>query len=128
MLVPSAANAAPASSAVIGIDLGSRVGEREDHLTLADHLGLDQPWLAAGRDDDIGLAHHVCEVDDLDPAGARVLLRRRVRVGGEHAPDAGVVDQRRDPEAGGAEADLADDGLVEPDVRPGGRRRSAPRA
>jgi hypothetical protein len=74
---------------------------------------------------DVGLAHDRLEVGDLDAALGGLLLGSGAGVRGDHA-GAGVVDQRGDPEPGGAEADLADDGLVQAlaDLATGGDRRA----
>ena len=58
--------------------------------------------------------HHRREVGDLDAARARLLLRRGLGSVAMTRSHAGVVDERRDAVARGAEADLPDDRLVEP--------------
>ena len=92
----------------------------------ADHLRRDQAGHAAGGDDHVGLAHHGVEVGDLDPARARLLLRPGLGSEASTRLTPASWISVGDPEARRAEADLADDRLIEPDVRPGGRPRSRP--
>ena len=102
------------SKRLVGVDLRLGIGQREDDLAGPDHPRRDESRLAAGRHDDVGLAHDRLQIADLDAPLARVLLRARARVAADDAAHTGVVDERRDAEAGGAQANLADDRLVEP--------------
>ena len=90
------------------LDLGVRVGQREDRLSLADHLGADQPRPPGRRDDDVGAGHDGREVGDLDAVGVGGLWASG---SGSVASDGlrpGVPGQARDAEAGRAEPDLPD--------------------
>ena len=93
----------------VGLYLGVGVGERQDHLPLAHHLGLDEAGHAGSRDDQVGFRHDGLHVGYLDTLRAGALVGERVRVRGEHPPRPGVHHQVGDAVAGGAEPDLADD-------------------
>jgi hypothetical protein len=107
-LRPSIAKETPARARLVDRDLRIRVGEREDHLPLADHLLFYEPGLPRSRDDDVGGSHDLLERD-----GRAAVLREDLRgggvdVGAEQLADSVGLQQLGDPDAGGPQPDQAD--------------------
>src|SRR5215210_5556295 len=92
---------------VLGLYLGVGVRDRQDHLPLAHHLRLDEARNTRRGDHHVGLVHDGLHLGDLYALRAGALVREWVRVRGEHPLGPGVHHEGGDPEARGAQPDLA---------------------
>ena len=94
-------------------DLGNRVREREDDLSRAHLLGLDQPGPARGRDDHLGAGHDAAQVDGVSAERLEARGGLGVDVAAHEIFDAVGGQQLRDSHPRGAETHESDAEPVE---------------
>src|SRR5215211_2772525 len=111
---------------LVGVDLGVGVGEGQYYLSFTHHGGVYEVRSSRRRHDDVGLTHDGLHVCYLDALFLGPLVREGVGVGADYPPRTSVGHQGGDPEACGAESDLAYHLLLEcqPGVTAGDKRGS----